>query len=112
MSGYTGYSNFIHLKPSLALAPATGMKLVAAIGMLWRQTTQDAVYVQPDIPIPGTAGRPGRRTGSYAQLQFNWIAARNLTFGLEADRYFIAQAVRRAGGHDSSYVGADVRWGW
>jgi hypothetical protein len=112
LSGYTGYSNFIHLKPSLALAPATGMKLVAAIGMLWRQTTQDAVYVQPDIPIPGTAGRPGRRTGSYAQLQFNWIAARNLTFGLEADRYFIAQAVRRAGGHDSSYVGADVRWGW
>lgn len=112
LSGYTGYSNFIHLKPSLALAPATGVKLVAAIGMLWRQTTQDAVYVQPNIPIPGTAGRPGRRTGSYAQLQFNWVAARNLTFGLEADRYFIAQAVRGADGHDSSYFGADVRWGW
>ena len=112
LSGYTGYSNVIHLKPSLALAPATGVKLVVAIGMLWRQTTQDAVYAQPDIPVPGTAGKPGRRTGSYAQLQWNWIAARNLTFGLEADRYVIAQAVRRAGGHDSSYFGADVRWGW
>lgn len=112
LSGYTGYSNFIHLKPSLAVAPVAGMKWVAAVGMLWRQTTQDAVYVQPDISIPGTAGKPGRRTGTYAQLQFSWAVARNLTLGLETDRYFIAQAIRRAGGHDSNYFGAEVRWGW
>ena len=112
LSGYTGYSNFIHLKPSLSLAPAAGVKLMAAVGMLWRQTTQDAVYVQPDIPVPGTAGKPGRRTGTYAQFQVSWMAARNLTFGMEADRYFIAPSLRRAGGHNSSYLGADVRWGW
>jgi len=112
LSGYTGYSNFIHLKPSLTMAPLTGVKLVAAVGLLWRQTTQDAVYVQPDIPVPGTAGRPGKRSGTYTQLQLSWMAARDLSFALEADRYFIGQAVRRAGGHDSNYFGAEVRWGW
>lgn len=112
LSGYTGYSNFIHLKPSLTMAPTTGVKLMAAAGLLWRQTTQDAVYVQPDIPVPGTAGKPGKRSGTYAQLQLSWIAARNLVLAMEADRYFIGQAVRNAGGHDSNYFGAEVRWGW
>jgi len=112
LSGYTGYSNFIHFKPSLSMAPATGVKLMAAAGLLWRQTTQDAVYVQPDIPVPGTAGKPGKYSGTYAQFQLSWIAARNLVFAMEADRYFIGQAVRSAGGHDSNYVGAEVRWGW
>ena len=112
MSGYTGYTNFIHLKPSLTLTPLQNVKLVAAIGMLWRQTTHDAIYAQPDIPVPGTAGEPGRRSSTYGQLQLNWNAMRSLAFALEADRYFVAPALRRAGGHDSDYVGVEVRWGW
>lgn len=112
MSGYTGYTNFIHAKPSLTLTPASGVKVVAAVGMLWRQTTQDAVYVQPNIPVPGTAGTPGRRSSTYAQFQLNWTVTRSLAFGVEADRYFIAPALRRAGGRDSSYFGAEARWGW
>jgi hypothetical protein len=41
LSGYTGYTNFIHLKPSLTLTPRQDVKLVAAVGALWRQTTHD-----------------------------------------------------------------------
>lgn len=112
LSGYTGYTNFIHVKPSLTLTPANSVKLVAAIGMLWRQTTNDAIYAQPDIPVPGTAGEPGRRSSTYGQLQLNWNATRSLAFGLEMDRYIVATALRRAGGHNSDYLGAEVRWGW
>jgi hypothetical protein len=112
LSGYTGYTNFIHFKPSLTLAPKQDVKLVAAIGELWRQTTHDAIYAQPDIPVPGTAGEPGRRSSTYGQLQLNWSATRSLAFGMEFDRYFVAPALRRAGGHDSDYLGAEVRWGW
>jgi hypothetical protein len=112
LSGYTGYTNFIHFKPSLTLSPIDKVKVVAAFGMLWRQTTQDAIYIQPDLPVPGTAGEPGRRSSDYGQLQINWNATRSLAFDLEADRYFVAPALRRAGGHDSDYLEAEVRWGW
>lgn len=112
MSGYTGYTNFIHFKPSLTLTPIDNVKLIASIGMLWRQTTQDAIYVQPDIPVPGTAGEPGRRSSTYGQLELSWNATRSLAFGLEADHYVVASALRHAGGHDSDYLGAEVRWGW
>ena len=112
LSGYTGYTNFIHLKPSLTLTPLQDVKLVAAVGALWRQTTHDAIYAQPDVPVPGTAGEPGRRSSTYAQLTLNWKATRSLAFGTEFDRYFVAPALQRAGGRDSDYFGAEVRWGW
>jgi hypothetical protein len=112
LSGYTGYTNFIHFKPSLTLSPLDKVKVITSFGMLWRQTTQDAIYVQPDIPVPGTAGEPGHRSSTYGQVQINWNATRSLSFALEADRYFVAPALRLAGGHDSDYLGAEVRWGW
>jgi len=112
LSGFTGYTNFIHVKPSMTLAPFEGIKVVGAIGALWRQTTQDAIYVQPDVPVPGTAGEPGRRSSTYGQFQVNWNATRSLALDLEFDRYIVAEALRRAGGHDSDYLGAEVKWGW
>ena len=112
LSGYTGYTNFIHLKPSLTLTPMQDVKLVTAVGMLWRQTTHDAIYVQPDIPVPGTAGMPGKRSSTYGQVQLNWNATRSLAFAMEVDRYIVASALRQAGGHDSDYLGAEIRWGW
>jgi len=112
LSGYTGYTNFIHFKPSLSVTPREDVKLVAAVGVLWRQSTQDAIYTQPDIPVPGTAGEPGRRSSTYGQLQATWNATRNLAFSMEFDRYFVAPALRLAGGHDSDYLGVQLSWGW
>jgi len=112
LSGYTGYTNFIHLKPSLTLNPVSGIKCLFAIGTLWRQTTHDAVYLQPDIPVPGTAGAPGRRSSTYGQLRVDWTATRSLSFALEDDYYDISQVIRNAGGHNSNYFGLETRWGW
>lgn len=112
LSGYTGYANFIHVKPSLTFTPRTGMKLFAALGGLWRETTQDAIFRQPNVPLPGTAGRPGRHTADYAELRLDWTVTRAWAAALEVDHYEVAPAVRRAGGHDSDYLGAEIRWGW
>lgn len=112
LSGYTGYSNFIHFKPSLTLRPALDMKVLAAIGALGRQTTHDAVFAQPSVALPRTAGAPGRRTADYAQLRVDWAALRNIALAFEADRYEVARVVRNAGGHHSTYIGAEIRWGW
>jgi hypothetical protein len=112
LSGYTGYANFIHVKPSLTLFPKSGVKVLAAVGELWRQTTRDAVYAQPSIALPGTAGEPGRRSATYAELRVDWAVSRDLALALETERYHVADVVRNAGGHDSTYLGAEVRWGW
>jgi len=112
LSGYTGYTNFIHLKPSLTLSPAPGLKWMLATGLLWRQTTQDAVYVQPDIPVPGTAGKAGRRSSTYGQVRVDWAASRSLSFAIEEDYYDVAQVIRNAGGHNSNYLGLEAKWGW
>jgi hypothetical protein len=112
LSGYTGYANFIHLKPSLTLVPTSGMKVVAAVGELWRQTTRDAIYAQPSIALPGTAGEPGRRSATYAQVRVDWTISRDVTVAFETERYQVARVVRNAGGKDSTYLGTEVRWGW
>lgn len=112
LSGYTGYTNFIHAKPSITLNPLQKLKLIAAVGLLWRQTTHDAVYAQPDIPVPGTAGEGGKRSSTYAQLQANWVVSRSLSFDAEFDRYWVAEVLRHAGGHDSDFFELELRWGW
>ncbi|RDS84221.1 alginate export family protein [Dyella psychrodurans] len=112
LSGYTGYTNFIHVKPSLTLKPLQALKLIASVGLLWRQTTHDAIYVQPDLPVPGTAGEAGKRSSTYGQLQATWNVSRSLSFDAEFDRYWVAEALRRAGGHDSDFFELELRWGW
>jgi hypothetical protein len=66
MSAYTGYVNFLHVKPSLTIQPAKAVTLMGAVGLQWRMTTADAIYTQPTIPVARTAGTGNRWTGHMA----------------------------------------------
>ena len=112
LAGYTGDTNLLHLKPSVTLRPATGLSVVGAIGLLWREATADAVYLQPNVPIAGTAGGGRRWTGSYAQLRMDYAVDRNLGTALEAVTYKVGDTVRQAGGHDSNYLGLELKYSW
>ena len=112
LAGYTGYTNLIHIKPSITARPSRKLKLLGAVGLQWRQTTADAVYTQPDIPVAGTAGHGGGWTGAYAQIRADYLFNANLTGAIEAVHYAIGGALRRAGGHDSDYVGVELKFGW
>jgi hypothetical protein len=112
LAGYTGYVNFIHVKPSVTLHPLAHLKLMGAVGMQWRETTADAVYTQPDIPVAGTVGRPGRYTGTYGQIRADYTLSSHVSLALEVVHFAIADALRGAGGHDSNYVGAEFKYGW
>ena len=112
LAGYTGYANLVHVKPSLTVKPTSKLTLLAAVGLQWRETTADAVYVQPDIAVPGTAGEGGRWSGAYGQLRADWAITPNLAAAIEAVRYEIGDAIRRAGGHNSDYLGVELRFGW
>ena len=112
LAGYTGYANLIHVKPSLTLTPTSSLKIVIAAAAQWCQTTADAVYIQPDLAVPKTAGRPGAYTGSYGQFRLDWTIDRATSFAIEAVHFKIGEAVRNAGGHDSNYLGIEIKRGW
>ncbi|CAJ3398332.1 alginate export family protein [Burkholderia pseudomallei] len=112
LAGYTGYTNLIHVKPSLTLKPSSALTLLAAVGLQWRATTADAVYAQGATPVPGTAGRGGNWTGFYTQLRADWAVAANLAAALEVVHFQIGDALRAAGGRNADYVGAELKFGW
>ncbi|EIK95725.1 hypothetical protein PMM47T1_15106 [Pseudomonas sp. M47T1] len=112
LAGYTGYSNLIHVKPSLTVKPLPGLSVQTAIGLLWRQTTDDAVYTQPNIAVANTAGTGQRWTGAYAQLRTDYAFTANLSGAVEAVHYDAGQTLREAGGHDSNYLGVEMKFSW
>jgi hypothetical protein len=112
LSGYTGYANLIQLKPSITVKPTDKLTLMGAVGMLWRQTTQDAVYVQPNIALAGTAGHGGPWTGAYLQARADYAFNANLTGAVEAVHYDVGDTIRQAGGHNSNYLGAELKFSW
>ena len=112
MAGFTGYVNLIHVKPSVTVKPTSSLALLAAAGLQWRETTADAVYVQPNIPVPGTAGSAGRWTGAYGQIRADYKFNGHLAGAIEAVHFEVGSAIRRAGGHDSDYVGVELDFGW
>ena len=112
LGGYTSYANVIHVKPSLTVKPADKLTVTAGVGFQWRQTVADAVYVQPNIPVAGTAGKGDRWTGAYSQLRVDYAFNANLTGALEAVHYAVGDTIREAGGHDSNYLGLELKYGW
>jgi hypothetical protein len=112
LAGYTGYVNFIHLKPSVTLHPTKSLTLLLAVAGLWRETTADAVYTQPNIPVPGTAGRPRSYTGTYGQFRVDWAINEHYAAAIEAVHFTIGDTLRQAGGHDSNYIGVEFKYGW
>ncbi len=112
LAGFTGYSNLIHVKPSVTLKPAPNLSLLGALGFQWRETTGDAVYQQGNAVLPGTAGKGGLWTGMYVQLRADWTIAANLIGAIEAVHFQVGDAIRQAGGHNADYVGVELKYGW
>lgn len=112
LAGYTGYTNFIHVKPAVILKPARGLSVLTAAGLLWRQTTADAVYVQPNIPVAHSAGQGDLWTGIYEQLRMDWTMTKNLSSAVEAVHFQVGESLRAVGAHDSDYLGVELRFGW
>lgn len=112
LAGFTGYANLQHVKPSVTVKPLAGLSVMVALGFQWRQTVNDAVYVQPNIPLPGTAGKGGHWTGAYGQLRVDYAFNANFTGAVEAVHYDTGRVIRMAGGHDGDYLGIELKYMW
>lgn len=112
LAGYTGYANLIHLKPSITVKPTDRMTLTGAVGLQWRQTGADAIYIQPNQPLQGTARRGSMWTGVYGQIRLDYSFTASLSGAIEAVHFEIGDAIRKAGGRDGNYIGLQLAWGW
>ncbi len=112
LAGYTGYANLIHLKPTLTVKPIEKLTVTAGVGLQWRATTADAIYIQPNVAVAGTAGTGSLWSGVYTQLRADYAFNANVTGALEAVHYEIGDTLRAAGGHDSNYLGLELKYGW
>lgn len=112
LANYTSYANLIHIKPSLTLTPNPCWSAMFAVAGQWRESTADAVYVEPHSPIPRTAGVPGKYTGTYYQTNVSWQMTPHIENALQVVYFNVADAIRRVGGHNSTYVGVESKIGW
>jgi hypothetical protein len=111
-AGYTGYTNLIHVKPSITISPIAQLTLLGAVALQWRETTDDAVYRIPNVPVAGTAGEGSAWSGVYGQIRADYAFNRHLTGALEAVHFAVGDAIKRVGGRSSDYVGLELKYGW
>jgi hypothetical protein len=112
LAGYTGYTNVIHIKPSIVLKPTSKLSLLAGVGLQWRETTADAVYGQGSAVVPGTAGHGSRWTGFYTQVRADYSIDANLVAAVEAVHFQVGSSLRDLGAKNADYIGAELKFGW
>jgi len=113
LSGLTGYANLVHAKTSVTVHPTRNLKINLAAAAQWRQTTSDAIYTAPDIPVARTIGHGGGRyTGKYGQLHLERELSSNATVSMEALHFAAGDAIKKAGGRDSNYLAVEIRLMW
>lgn len=103
-AGLVGASNVVDLQPSLTLRPTASLRLTVSWDFIWRQTTGDAVYTAAAVPIAGTAGRPGRYTGSQLAFDVFWQVDRHVTVNAGLVHVEVAPVLRTAGGRNTNFT--------
>jgi hypothetical protein len=104
-----GYANLIHVKPSITQHLAAEWTVMGAVALMWRETTADAVYIFPNIPLPDTAGQPGQWSAYYVQLHSDLKLGPDLLVSIELVHSVPGPAIRAAGGTSSNYGSIEAR---
>jgi hypothetical protein len=111
LAGYPGYANFVHLRSSAMVHPRKTLSALLNVGGLWRQTTADAVYLLPAIPVAGTAGRGSAYSGAYAQIRLDWAISRHLAGAIDVEQFAHSTSLQQAGARDGHFIGVELRFG-
>ncbi|MDL2402558.1 alginate export family protein [Rhizobium mayense] len=103
-------SNFFDLQPNVTLSVTDKISVTAGWDFLWRETTNDAIYIGSGSPVPGTAGRGGRYTGSQASLNLDWRVNRHIEATASYVHFFVSDAMRQANASDVDFVMGSVAY--
>ena len=100
--------NLIDLAPTLEFQPLEQVKLRAEYVLLWRYSTNDAIYNALKVPYAGTQNARGRRTGDLLRLRADWTINPHLSVNTELEYLNAAAGVKRAGLASSVFSSAYV----
>lgn len=109
-AGLLGASNVMDLQPSLTVKPTPTLRLTLSWDFIWRQSTNDAVYTAAAVPIAGTAGQPGRYTGSQLALDVVWQIDRHIAINAGVVHVDVAPVLSNVGGHNTNFTYASVAY--
>ena len=63
-------------------------------------------------PEPASAGQADPIRGTYGQVEVDWTLTPQLSFLVQAVYFDVSDVILRAGGHNSTYLGVQLAYGW
>lgn len=103
-AGLLGASNVLDLQPSITLKPTAQLRFTVSWDLIWRETTNDAVYTAAAIRIAGTAGHPGRYTGNQLAFDIFWQVDRHIAINAGLVHVDVARVLSAVGGHNTNFT--------
>ena len=100
----TSWSNLVAVRPSLGLAPRRDVSLELSYLMRWRQTGDDAIYLQPSTPLAPVGPDRSRAVGNALQLDAAWSINRNLKVQGQLVHQSAGDAVQALGGRSVDFA--------
>lgn len=100
--GLFGPSNLINLQPNITVAATKSVSVNVAWSSLRRESTADAFYAPPLVPVSGTVN--GKRLiGQESSVNLAWQATVHLTVTATYAYFAPAGSVRQAGGRSGDF---------
>jgi hypothetical protein len=103
-TGLTSWSNLVAVRPSLGLAPRRDVSLELSYLARWRQTGQDAVYLQPSTALAPVAADRSKAVGNAIQMDAAWQVNRNLKLQGQFVHQSAGDAVQALGGRSVDFA--------
>ncbi|MDY0881540.1 alginate export family protein [Dongia soli] len=97
-------SNFFDVQPSVTIQPFDNVSVSLSWDALWRTTTNDAIYIEPNSAVDGTAGHGGHYTGNQVALDVDWQFDRHIEVKASYVHFDAGSALKSAGGKDVDFV--------
>jgi hypothetical protein len=104
-------SNLIDVHPTLQLLPADNLLITLGSDVLWRYTTEDAIY-NPGGKIIIPPGGSSPYVATTAEVSVQWQIDRHLTWIGSYTHYFTGDAVKGLGGKDIDFFGTWISFVW
>lgn len=99
---YFGESNLVSIAPLVEVTPSTTTLLRFRVPILWRDSTDDAVYAS-NKTYAYRANFSGGFVGTVPQVNFAWRITPHLTWNHDLARAFVSQSLQKAGASDGTY---------
>lgn len=98
-------TNFIDVYPSVTVHPAAGIEVASGVDVLWRESTADAFYRVPLVPLVRGTTSDSRYIGTMVNLEAGWQIDRHLKLSAAYVHFFAGPVITDAQGKDVDYVG-------